>query len=233
MRLLLCSDFSGVGYRYLKKFYKSGTGLNVLFVGYACLDDVEMYTSGAKDRFTDFGCTVIDLVPGYKFNDRIDIVFVRGGNTTKLIHYLKKYGQFDAVKSLAENGALYVGNSAGSVLAGSDTEWTLESEPYEVDLKKLYGKDALLGYGFVDKKVFVHASKFRMCRDYERAETEPLFRTLDTDCYSAYLMDIKHYDKNSFIRLANNSCLVVNGNKSKIITYDWRKIPVKIISENT
>ena len=229
MKLLLCSDFSGVGYRYLSKFYKSGKGLNVLFVGYTCEQDEEMYISGAKDRFIDFGCNIIDLVPGYKFRDRIDIVFVRGGNTTKLIHYLRKYDQFEKIKELALGGALYIGNSAGSVLAGSDTEWTLDAEPYAVDLKRLYGESALLGYGFVDKLVFVHASKYRMCRDYERAENERPFRTLDTDCYPAYLNDIKKYNKDSFIRLKNNEALIVSGKINKIVRFDWRKIPVKII----
>ena len=35
MKLLLCSDFSDVGYRWIKKFFKNTKGLSVLFVGYA------------------------------------------------------------------------------------------------------------------------------------------------------------------------------------------------------
>lgn len=229
MKLLLCSDFSGVGYKYLKNFYRTGKGLTALFVGYACEDDAEMYTSGAKDRLSDFGCKIIDLTKNYKFKDKIDIVFVRGGNVTKLIHYLKKYNQFEAVKSLAEGGALYIGNSAGSVLAGSDTEWTLDAEPYSVDLKKLYGEDALKGYGFVQKMVFVHASKYRMCREYERQPDEPLFRTLDTDCFPAYLEDKRKYKRSDYIKLANNEVLLVDGKTSVIKKYNWQKIPVKLI----
>ena len=229
MRLLLCSDFSGVGYKYLNRFYDSGEGLNVLFVGYACECDDEMYISGAKDRFVDFGCNIIDLVPDYDFKEKIDIVFVRGGNTTKLIHYLKKYNQFEKVKELALGGALYIGNSAGSVLAGSDTEWTLEAEPYAVNLKKLYGEDALRGYGFVDKMVLVHASKYRMCRDYEREIDEPLFKTLDTDCYPAYLRDIRKYKKDEYIKLANNEVLIISDNFCKKEKFNWSFLPVKII----
>ena len=35
MKLLLCSDFSDVGYRWVKKFFSKTQGLKVLFVGYA------------------------------------------------------------------------------------------------------------------------------------------------------------------------------------------------------
>ena len=78
-----------------------------------------------------------------------------------IMHYLRKFNQFEKVKKLVENGAVFAGQSAGAIVAGSDTEWTLESEPYEYDLKQEFGKDALMGFGFIDKLVFVHASKHR------------------------------------------------------------------------
>ncbi len=229
MKLLLCSDFSGVGYRYLNKFFRTGEGLNCLFIGYACEEDSEMFESGAKNRFADFGFKVIDLTPNYKFNDKIDVIFARGGNTTKLIDYLKKYNQFDKIKNLAEGGAVYIGNSAGSVLAGSDTEWTLDAEPYR-DIKNDYGKDALKGFGWVNKMVFVHCTKYRMARSYEMQDETDIFRTLDLECYPAYLKDIKRYDKNEYIRLGNNQVYYENESERKIITYNWRHIPIKILN---
>lgn len=228
MKLLLCSDFPGVGYKYLKKFQKNAVGQNCLFVGYACEEDSEMYESSAKDRLADFGYNIIDLVPNYDFKDKIDAIFVRGGNVTKLIDYLKKYNQFEKIKSLAKGGALYIGNSAGSVLCGSDTAWTLDSEPY-ADITKLYGKNALAGFGFVPKMVFVHCTKYRMSRSYEMQDKNDIFRTLDTDCYPAYLDDLKKYSKDEFIRLGNNQVYYENGNDKKVITYDWRHIKIKII----
>lgn len=229
MKLLLCSDFTGVGYRYLKNFQKNANGQNCLFVGYACEEDEEMYESGAKNCLAEFGYSIIDLTPNYDFKDKIDAIFVRGGNTTKLIDYLKKYNQFNKLKQLVINeDALYIGNSAGSVLCGTDTAWTLDAEPYR-DITKDYGKDALKGYGFVDKLVFVHCTKYRMCRDYEQQSPSDIFRTLDTDCYEDYLRDTKKYNKEQYIRIGNNQVYFVNGNVTKTITYNWRNIPVKII----
>ena len=89
------------------------------------------------------------------------MIFVKGGNTVQLLHLLRKYNQFDKIKDLVNNGVLYVGQSAGAIIAGIDTEWTLKSEPYNVDLKSIFGKDAYRGFCFVDSNILVHASKLR------------------------------------------------------------------------
>ena len=54
MKLLLCSDFSGVGYKYLKKFFKETKGKTCLFVGYAQEDDKEL-ESGSALVFKNLG----------------------------------------------------------------------------------------------------------------------------------------------------------------------------------
>ncbi len=226
MKLLLCSDFAGVGYRYLSRFKINFNDNACLFVGYATENDEEMYDSPAKEILKNFGFKLIDLTPNYNFKDKIDAIFVCGGNVTKLIDYLKRYNQFDKIKNLAANGALYIGNSAGSVLAGTDTAWTLESEPY-ADITKIYGENALKGFGFISKLVFVHCTRYRMCRDYEMKDKNDIYRTFDTDCYPAYLKDIKKYKKHEFMRIGNNQVYFENGMDKKIITYDWRKIPIK------
>ena len=235
MKLLLCSDFSDVGYRWVKKFFKNTNGLNVLFVGYAKEDDTKDDTeSGAYVRFMEMKMNVTILHKDYDFKDKFDIVFVRGGNTTKLIHYLKKYGQFDKIKNIAEEGALYIGNSAGAILAGTETEYTLDSEPYAVDLKKEFAdQNALKGYGWIDKFLLVHCSKYRMAWDFEKDYPEETFRTLDRECYPAYLVDRKRFDKSTYIKLGNNEALFVNGEEQKILRYDWRNIPVKIVNHDT
>ena len=54
MKLLLCSDFSGVGYKFLDKFFDKTEGLKCLFVGYA-QDDPYEYMSGTAQKFKDMG----------------------------------------------------------------------------------------------------------------------------------------------------------------------------------
>lgn len=227
MKLLLCSDFSEVGYKYVKKFFKDTKGLNCLFVGYAQEDDNELESKGAN-RFKDLGINVFSLTDNFEFDIQIDIVFVRGGNTTRLLHYLHEYNQYEKIKSLIENkDVLYVGSSAGAVLVGTDTEWTLDSEPYEYDLKRIYGDNALNGFGWIDKLVFVHCSKYRICWDFERENEKDLFRTLDNECYPAYLKDKKLYKRNDYLKINNNQVYVIDGEKNKMFSYDWYGLPIK------
>ena len=228
MRLLLCSDFKNIGYKYLDRFLDLDKKNNCLFIGYASDDfgDVNAEPSSSMLRLESLNCNVIELNENYNFSDKIDLIFVRGGNTTKLIHLLKKFNQFDKIKNLAENGVLYIGESAGSVLAGSDTEWTLRTEPYEFDLKKEYGENALKGYGFVDKLIFVHCSKYRFPFTGE-VEGDSNIRIYNDIFYKDYLEDRKLYDKDLYITLGNNQVFYENNDEKKILTYDWSKIPFK------
>lgn len=229
MKLLLCSDFSGVGYKYVKKFFKQTKGLNALFVGYAQDDEFPLESSAAV-RLKKMGVSITILGENYDFSDKIDIIFVRGGNTTRLIHYLRKYGQFEKLKSFVEtSNVLYIGNSAGAVLCGSDTEWTLDSEPYEYDLKQIYGENALFGFGWIDKMVFVHCSKYRMCREYELGDNKKPCRTFDNECYPAIVKYKKIYKPNEYIKIGNNQCLLLDGDKKQLLTYNWNKLPIKKI----
>ena len=227
MKLLLCSDFSNVGYKFLDKFKIDLHGKNCLFVGYAQDDEFESESSAAV-RLKSLGLNLIFLNKDYDFKDDIDLIFARGGNTTRLVHLLKQYNQFDKIKKLIERDVIYVGNSAGAILVGKDTSWTLELEPYEFDLTKIYGKDALLGYGLIDKLIFVHASRYRMARDSEKENPNEEYRVLERDYYSAYLNDLKNFKKGSYIRIGNNQAYFVDGNIQKCLTYRWNKIPVKL-----
>lgn len=230
MKLLLCSDFSGVGYKYIKKFFKNTKGLKCLFVGYA-QEDLEELESGSAVQLKEMGIEVVSLNKRYDFKEKIDIVFVRGGNTTRLIHYLRKYKQYDKLKSLVENNEniLYIGSSAGSVLVGTDTAWTLPSEPYEFDLKKIYGEDALLGFGWINKLVFVHCSKYRLCWSHEKEHEDDIFRTLDRECYPAFVEDKKIFKKEEYLKIDNNQAYLVDGENENMATYNWNKIPIKIL----
>lgn len=227
MKLLLTSDFKVVGKNYLDRFFDNLKGKTCLFVGYACEEDAEMLDSPAKDIFKDLGCRVVDLLPDYDFSDKVDIIYVRGGNTTKLIHYLRQFGQYERIADLVENhGALYIGVSAGSVLAGNDTEWTLRTEPYPVDLKALYGKDALKGYNWINKMVFVHDSKFRFAYDDELQADGKLYRLRNTEIYKEIKEDKKLFLPKSYISLGNNQVLIEKDGKRTLETYDWSNIPI-------
>ncbi len=228
MKLLLCSDFYGIGIKYLNKFFDNTNEKTCLFIGYASEDDENMYKSRVKDKLFELGIKVKDLTPNFKNNCKIDMLYVRGGNATKLLHYLKKYNQFNLIKDLVENqDVLYIGQSAGALIAGNDTSWTLRSEPYDVDLKSLYGKDALNGFGWVSKMIFVHCSKYRLLWGEEQIDGSQNWRILNKEFYGDYLKDRKIYNKQDYVVLGNNQIIYQNGDiqTQKILTYDWSKIP--------
>lgn len=228
MKLLLCSDFSGVGFRFLKKMFNKTKGLNCLFVGYANEDENSLnLESSSAIKFKEMGINVFLLDKDFDFNKKFDMIFVRGGNTTRLIHYLREYDQYEIIKSLVETqDVAYIGSSAGSVLVGTDTEWTLPSEPYEFDIKTLYGKEALKGFGWIDKLVFVHCNKYVVM--FEKiGEKYEYFRVLDTFCYPGYLNDKKNYKRNEYLKIDNNQAYFVDGEKHEMLTFHWNHLKVK------
>lgn len=226
MKLFLCSNFKFLAKKFLPEFFDLTKKHTALLVGYA--DEYgDFYSESNTKLLEELNFEVFHLDENYEFKDKIDMVFVKGGNTTKLVHLLRKFNQYDKVKELVEQGALYVGISAGSVLAGNDTEWTLRSEPYEFDVKKEYGKNALFGFGLVDELVFVHTSKFRFpfSDEIENAGKEN-FRVKNTLFYGDYLKDRKEYKGQEFIALKDNEALLKNGQTEKVVRLNWTKFPV-------
>lgn len=226
MKLFLTSNFKYLAEKFLPKLIDLSKKHNCLFVPYADEYD-DFYCEKTTKLLDSFNFNVIHLNEGYDFGDKIDVIFVKGGNTTKLIHLLRKFNQYDKVKKLAEDGVLYIGQSAGSVLAGSDTEWTLRSEPYDFDVKKEFGRNALKGFGFVNKLVFVHCSKcrFPFTDEAENAKRND-FRVKNTLFYGDYLKDRKLYNKNEYIVLKDNEAYYEDGEIKKILRFDWSKFPV-------
>ena len=81
-----------------------------------------------------------------------DIVFVNGGNTFYLMHWINKSGFKNVVKKFLEKGGLYFGISAGSIVA-CPTIVSATWMPPDLNLVNL--KD-LTGMGFVDFLIHPH-----------------------------------------------------------------------------
>ena len=227
MNLFLCSNFKFLAKRYLSNFFDLDKMHNCLLVGYAD-DEGDFYSESNTIFLESLNFNVFHLDENYKFFDKIDMIFVKGGNTVQLLHLLRKYNQFDKIKDLVNNGVLYVGQSAGAIIAGIDTEWTLKSEPYNADLKSIFGKDAYRGFCFVDSNILVHASKLRFpfsC-EIENAGKEN-FRVSNKLFYGAYLKEKKMLASQKLIILKDNGALLMNNNKTKIVNFDWSNYPVE------
>ncbi len=226
MKLFLCSNFEYLALLFKEEFFDENKKYKCLLVPFA--DEDQDFESLSKvEMLNGLGFDVITLKEGYDFADKLDMIFVKGGNTTQLLHYLKKYNQFDKIKKLVEEGVVFVGQSAGAVVAGSDTEWTLSSEPYDVDLKKEFGETALLGFGFVNKLVFVHASRFRFPFSIELEKSgKQCFRVKNKLFYGSYLAERARNKHKPFIVLKDNEAFVKNGEIEKKISFDWSRFPV-------
>ncbi len=227
MKLFLCSNFKYLASKFLPMFFDMSKKHTCLFVPYA--DEEKDFVSESTVEFLEgLNFEVIHLTEDYCFDKQIDMIYVKGGNTTQLLHYLRKFDQFEKIKQMVtKEEILFVGQSAGAVVAGSDTEWTLESEPYEFDLKSEFGKNALLGFSFINKLVFVHASKFRFPfgPEIENAERTD-FKVKNDFFYKAYLSERRKNRDKQFIVLKDNEAFLKNGNVEKIVKLDWSKYPV-------
>lgn len=84
----------------------------------------------------------------------VDVIFVAGGNTCYLLSKSIESGFKDLVKELVGDGKIYVGSSAGSILAGPS------HEPFKEEELKELGADFKLesydGVGLVDYVVVPH-----------------------------------------------------------------------------
>lgn len=71
-------------------------------------------------QVTDFTVTGKTKEQVKEMLDNTDFVFVSGGNTFFLLQEMRKSGFTDLIKSYVDNGLIYGGSSAGSVVAGPD-----------------------------------------------------------------------------------------------------------------
>ncbi len=76
----------------------------------------------------------------------VDIVYVAGGNSAYLLLQSQKNNFAKVVKKFIENGGIYIGQSAGSIVAGPNIE-----PLYKADNSEWFVKlNSFEGYGLVD-----------------------------------------------------------------------------------
>lgn len=131
MKLLLTSD--GLGTDNLKNFFisilsKEPRECSLLLVYYKVDKELEVYVEYTKEEIRSTGITKITPFDLHeeKFldhNKKFDIIWVCGGNTFLILDRMKKIGIFDFIKrQVFESNSLYVGVSAGSIIAGPNIE---------------------------------------------------------------------------------------------------------------
>ena len=116
----------------VKKFLDKNTeSKKILFIPTAAnVEEYKKYMHLTQKAFEDFGYKVENFDVSI-FSEKIakeklseaKIVFISGGNTFYLLQELKRKNLIPYLKERIENGLLYIGESAGSVIAAPDIEY--------------------------------------------------------------------------------------------------------------
>lgn len=116
----------------VKNFLNKNTeSKKILFIPTATnIDEYKKYIHLTQKAFEDFGYEVENFDVSI-FSEEIakeklseaKITFISGGNTFYLLQELKRKNLIPYLKERIENGLLYIGESAGSVIAAPDIEY--------------------------------------------------------------------------------------------------------------
>jgi dipeptidase E len=129
-KLFLASIVSETSGELMKIIEGSPNKLTVAFIPTAA-DTYEnkSFIDVDRDKLVELGFNVINVdLKNRKANqlrkdlEKVDIVFVAGGNSFYLLEKVLESGFDKIIKELVERGVTYVGSSAGAILAGPSIE---------------------------------------------------------------------------------------------------------------
>ena len=145
----------------VKKFLDKNTeSKKILFIPTATnVDEYKKYIHLTQKTFEDFDYEVENFDVSI-FSEEIakekltkaKIVFISGGNTFYLLQELKRKNLITYLKERIENGLLYIGESAGSVIAAPDIEYAsiVDDKTFATEL------DNYAGLNLVDFYIVPH-----------------------------------------------------------------------------
>ncbi len=180
---------------FLDELSKKVEEINALVVAYAQTQEEEFYVNESKQELLKLGVQTVvvkninDLVDVDKLPD-FDLMYVCGGNTFKILHKLRETRLDVYITKQVEQGALYVGVSAGSIIAGPDIEiagWGSEGDENEVNLQDLEG------FNFTDIAVFPHFHE-ELRREVEEFRKKVEYRVVELTDEQALIV-IDDFDK--------------------------------------
>jgi dipeptidase E len=150
MTLLLTSD--GISTEHLEKVLlgllpKPPAISKLLLIALGRTELERSYIEGSKAELTDLGfrdVAVLNLADRETSIDprEYDVIHVCGGNTFAYLDRIRKLGLVEKIIEAVQKGVVYIGVSAGSVIAGPDIEaagWGSGGDPNDIELKDLAG----------------------------------------------------------------------------------------------
>ncbi len=144
-KLLLTStglDNKAVTDKFLSIISKSPDELKILFIPTASRTEEEMFfVRKSLNELLSLGIDNDNIAwfdpddsSTYRDNTQVDCIYVCGGNTFYLLYKLKESGYFAKIIEWVNEGLLYVGVSAGSVIAAPDINYILFMDVNDIGL---------------------------------------------------------------------------------------------------
>jgi dipeptidase E len=206
MKLFLSSFFAQVPSAFNDFTQGSCAGKHVAYIPTASIPEQDLfYVAEDKEALQNLGL-VIDEVEVSKLTyeeiekriTNADYIFVEGGNTFFLLQELRRSGADRLIKTQLNKGIVYIGMSAGSIIASQNIEYIkhMDDPATALDLNGDYR-----GLGLIDFSIVPH------CTD------EP---------FKEAVSSIKaEYKGKLDLRFINNSqAFTINGDKVELITVD-------------
>lgn len=169
--IILTSSFNSVAHELQEKGFIPHGASRVAFIPTAAdIYDEKPWVEADRNALIGLGYEVFDLFLKEQSVEQLkeelrtaNIVFVAGGNTTYLVERVHMCGFEQAVRDLLSEDRIYIGSSAGSILAGSTVEPFLEEDTSE--LPKDFTLHDSTCLGLVDYIVLPHYPSFREQND--------------------------------------------------------------------
>ena len=130
-RLFLCSYFADVANLLIDFANEDLKGKIIAFIPTASLtESIRFYVKTGKKALEKLGMIVEEVEITQFSNEKIssilhkcDYIYITGGNTFFLLQELKRKGVDKIISEQVKSGKLYIGESAGAIIASPDTEY--------------------------------------------------------------------------------------------------------------
>lgn len=133
--------------KFLKEIGKNPDDIKVFMAEIFRTKEEEHYIKESEKELKELGIKEIEIFRyDRKINntelDKFDAVYVCGGNTFLILQKTRETGLDEALISFVNNGGIYVGVSAGSIIVGPSIEiagWGSEGDKNDINLNDLKG----------------------------------------------------------------------------------------------
>ena len=162
-KLFLTSSFKDVA-AIFEKFEGNLEGKTVTFIPTASVvEKVVFYVEAGKKELVKLGLTVDELEVSTATADEItgkleknDFIYITGGNVFFLLQELRRTGADKVIKKQVEAGKLYIGESAGSMIASPNIEYAQDMD----SVKKAPNLNTFEAMSLVDFYPIPHHTNF-------------------------------------------------------------------------